>query len=305
MISWNARVTIVALLLAGTALFLQARARSEFVLPQTALASFPVELQNWVGTDVFLDDESLKTLRPGDFLQRTYRDENGGTGYVDLYVAYLQNQHALFHHLPQDCLEGSGWSPVESGTTTLAFPGEAPFPANRYLIAKGDDRQLVLFWYSARGRRVASEDWMNVYLAFDSLRSEPHRQRADSNEHRIAARRKARGRGTPAAFVCRTGQSAAQKLHSALTPQGPTESRRPGRPRPGGRASCDPRLSARPNKEPAGLCPAGRVRAAAPTRFPVHQRQLVPFRYLSNHSTDRRIESIWFSRFSKPWPSLG
>ena len=116
------------------------------------------------------DDESLESLRPGDFLQRTYRDETGGTGYVDLYVAYLQNQHALFHHLPQDCLEGSGWSPVESGTTTLAFPGEAPFPANRYLIAKGDDRQLVLFWYSARGRRVASEDWMNVYLAFDSLR---------------------------------------------------------------------------------------------------------------------------------------
>ena len=128
MISWNARVTIVALLLAGTALFLQARARTEFVLPRTELAAFPVELQNWVGTDVFLDDESLKTLRPGDFLQRTYRDEMGGKGYVDLYVAYLQNQHALFHHLPQDCLEGSGWSPVESGTTTLAFPGEAPFP---------------------------------------------------------------------------------------------------------------------------------------------------------------------------------
>ncbi|MBZ5650615.1 MAG: EpsI family protein [Acidobacteriia bacterium] len=171
MISWNARFATVALLLAGTALFLQARARSEFVLPRTELASFPVKLQNWVGTDVFLDDESLKTLRPGDFLQRTYRDETGGTGYVDLYVAYLQNQHALFHHLPQDCLEGSGWSPVESGTTTLAFPGEAPFPANRYLIAKGDDRQLVLFWYSARGRRVASEDWMNIYLALDSLRS--------------------------------------------------------------------------------------------------------------------------------------
>ncbi len=168
--SRNARVAIVALLLAGTGLFLQARSRSEFVLPRTALATFPMELQNWVGTDVFLDDESLKALRPGDFLQRTYRNENGGTAYVDLYVAYLQNKQTLFHHLPQDCLEGSGWSPVESGTTTLAFPGEAPFPANRYLIAKGDDRQLVLFWYSARGHRVASEDWMNVYLAFDSLR---------------------------------------------------------------------------------------------------------------------------------------
>ena len=52
----------------------------------------------------------------------------------------------------------------------LAFPGDAPFPANRYVIARGDDRQLVMFWYSVRGRRVATQDWMNVYLAFDSLR---------------------------------------------------------------------------------------------------------------------------------------
>lgn len=171
MISRNARFATVALLLAGTALFLQARAHSQFVLPRTALASFPVDLKNWAGTDIPIPDPILKTLRPGEFLQRTYRDQKGSGAYVDLYVAYLENQHALFRHLPQDCLEGSGWSPLESGTTTLAFPGEAPFRANRYLIAKGDDRQLVLFWYSARGRRVASEDWMNVYLAFDSLRS--------------------------------------------------------------------------------------------------------------------------------------
>ncbi len=169
MISRSARFAIVALLLAGTALFLQARADHPFVLPRTALASFPLELKNWGGTDVPIPEEILKTLRPGEFLQRTYEDKRGDGSYVDLYVAYLQNKGALFRHLPQDCLIGSGWLPVESGTTTLAFPGDAPFPANRYLIAKGDDRQLVLFWYSVRGRRVASEDWMNVYLTFDSL----------------------------------------------------------------------------------------------------------------------------------------
>jgi EpsI family protein len=168
-ISWNARFATVVLLLAGTALFLQARARHEFVLPRTALASFPVEVNNWTGTDVPIPEDVLKTLGPGEFLQRTYRNP-AGDGYVDLYVAYLLTQRKLFGHLPQDCLEGSGWLPVESGTTTLAFPGDAPFPANRYLIAKGNDRQLVLFWYSARGRRVASEGWMDAYLVLDSLR---------------------------------------------------------------------------------------------------------------------------------------
>jgi EpsI family protein len=170
MISWNARFATVVLLLTGTALFLEARARNEFVLPRTTLASFPLELKNWLGNDVPIPDEILKTLGTGEFLQRTYQDRTSTGAYVDLYVAYLESQQKLIHHLPQDCLEGSGWSPVEVGTTTLAFPGDTPFPANRYLIAKGDDRQLVLFWYSARGRRVANEDWMNAYMALDSLR---------------------------------------------------------------------------------------------------------------------------------------
>jgi hypothetical protein len=39
-------------------------------------------------------------------------------------------------------------------------------------------------------------------------------------------------------------------------------------------------------------------------RFLVCANQLFPFRYSSNHATVRRIESIWFSRFSKPWPSF-
>jgi EpsI family protein len=169
MISWNARVTAIALLLAGTALFLHARARGEFIPVRTSLASFPVVLSSWAGTDVPIPDEILKSLGPGDFLQRTYENQPW-EAYVDLYLAYLPNRPALYNHLPQDCLVGSGWSPVESSITTLTFPGDTPFQANRYLIAKGNDRQLVLFWYSAHGRRIASEDWMDFYLVFDSLR---------------------------------------------------------------------------------------------------------------------------------------
>ena len=173
MISWNARFTSVAVLLAFTALFLQvlhARAGKDFVPPRIALVSFPAELKSWQGMDVPIPNEILQTLGPGEFLQRTYKSQAPGSSDVDLYLAYLPNRPALYHHLPQDCLVGSGWSPVETSITTLALPGDTPFPANRYLIAKGDDRQLVLFWYSAHGRRVASETRMDFYLAADALR---------------------------------------------------------------------------------------------------------------------------------------
>jgi EpsI family protein len=170
MISWKARFTTGAVLLAGTALFLQARARSPFVPSRISLASFPVQVRNWAGTDVPIPNEILKTLGPGEFLQRRYVAERTQHPAVDLYVAYRPNEHSLFNHLPQACLTGSGWTVVESGTTTLQFPGETAFEANRYLIERGTDRQLVVFWYWVHGRRVASEDWMNLYLVFDSLR---------------------------------------------------------------------------------------------------------------------------------------
>jgi EpsI family protein len=182
LISWNARFTAVAVLLAGTTLFLQARARNEFVPPRIALASFPFELKNWVGMDVPIPAEDLQTLGSGDFLQRTYKDRTARDSDVDLYLAYLPGRsRELYPHQPQTCLTGSGWSPVESGITTLAFPGDEPFKANRYLIARGKDRQLVLFWYSARGRRVARESQMDLHLVLNSLRLDSLRLNRSDN----------------------------------------------------------------------------------------------------------------------------
>jgi EpsI family protein len=38
------------------------------------------------------------------------------------------------------------------------------------VIAKGGDRQLVLYWYLAHDRVVASEYWAKVYLVADAIR---------------------------------------------------------------------------------------------------------------------------------------
>jgi EpsI family protein len=170
-ITWNARFAVVALLLASTGLFLRTRTRNVVAPPRTSLASFPPQLGEWVGTDIPIPPEILSTLDHGEFLQRDYLDQNTKDPGVSLYLAYFPNQQAgRRRHLPENCLAGSGWSTVESGTTTLTLPGYRPFPANRYLITKGSDRQLVLFWFWGRGRGVASEDWADFYLVFDSLR---------------------------------------------------------------------------------------------------------------------------------------
>jgi EpsI family protein len=41
---------------------------------------------------------------------------------------------------------------------------------NRYVIEQGDQRRLVLYWYWAHDRGVASEYWAKYYLVADSIK---------------------------------------------------------------------------------------------------------------------------------------
>ncbi|MGA7566182.1 MAG: exosortase C-terminal domain/associated protein EpsI, partial [Terriglobales bacterium] len=43
-------------------------------------------------------------------------------------------------------------------------------PVNRYVVSKMGERQLVLYWFQAHGRVVASEWWAKYYLIYDSIR---------------------------------------------------------------------------------------------------------------------------------------
>jgi EpsI family protein len=164
------RFTIVAVLLTGTALLMNTRVAKCIAPKRMSIGSFPWQLGNWNGIDVPVSTATLKVLHGATILERAYSGDTSQPE-VYLYVAYYPNQHAgIRRHLPEDCLAGTGWSALESGTTAVALEGQESFPANRFLIAKAGNRQLVLYWFWARGRGVASEPWADAYLIFDSLR---------------------------------------------------------------------------------------------------------------------------------------
>ena len=118
-----------------------------------------------------MDKEVLDVLGPGDFLLRVYQQRVDSQPPIDLFIAYFPSQRTGDTiHSPKHCLPGAGWLPVESTRIRLSLPGHAPFPANRYVISKGESRQLVLYWYWAHDRRVAREYWAKVYLVTDAMR---------------------------------------------------------------------------------------------------------------------------------------
>src|ERR1700732_4968605 len=167
----SSRFILTAALIASAAIFLQARGRNEIFPPRLPLQSFPSHLSNWTSTDIAIQKDVLEVLGPGDFLLRVYQNPAEKQPFVDLFLAYFPSQRAGDTiHSPKHCLPGAGWLPVVSNRITLTLPGRAPFPANRYVIAKGGDRQLVLYWYLAHDRFVASEYWAKVYLVADAIR---------------------------------------------------------------------------------------------------------------------------------------
>jgi EpsI family protein len=165
------RFIVASLLIVAAALFLHAHARSEVFPPRLALQQFPRQLGDWTGgTDIPINEETLKVLGHGEFLHRSYQDESERPD-LDLFIAYFPSQRAGDTlHSPKNCLPGSGWSPIESRPVSLSFPGHPPFPATRYVVALGDSRQAVLYWYWAHDRGVASEYWAKYYLVADSLK---------------------------------------------------------------------------------------------------------------------------------------
>lgn len=158
------------ILLAAATLFLWSRSRAENVPETPPLSSFPVHVDDWQGRDEAIGEDILAILGNGHFMSRWYFNAPK-RALVNLFIAYFPSQRAGDTiHSPKNCLPGAGWAPVESGEITLTHPNGSQFPVNRYVIGKGLDRQVVLYWYQAHGRGLASEYWAKYYLVADAIR---------------------------------------------------------------------------------------------------------------------------------------
>ena len=112
----------------------------------TSLISFAS--QPWVGTDVPLPVTDLKRLGPGNFWSVHIRMRCLKVAMLICMWHILSNRPALYHHLPQDCLTGSGWLPIDSRVTALSL-------SERHFIS----RQSV----SDHARRRTSVSYVLVY----------------------------------------------------------------------------------------------------------------------------------------------
>lgn len=158
--------------MAATAVFMANAHGSEEPIHRTAFASFPMAFDGWRAiNDPPMEEELLEVLGVDDYLSRAYYKPDGAI--VGLYMGFYATQRQGDKiHSPLNCLPGAGWEPVSQGRITIdnaAGPGTG-IEVNRYIVQKGLDRQLVLYWYQSHGRVVASEYKSRLLLINDALR---------------------------------------------------------------------------------------------------------------------------------------
>jgi EpsI family protein len=164
------RFLLVVFLIGGTGLFLRARSGAEDIPDRQPFPAFPNQIDGWTGKDIKLLPDTLRVLGSGEFLHRVYF-RSANEPYIDLFLAYFPTQRTgSTWHSPQNCLPGAGWVPTEGSRIQVQAGNGHQVTVNRYIIAKGLERQLVHYWYQAHGRVVASEYWAKFYLVADAVR---------------------------------------------------------------------------------------------------------------------------------------
>src|SRR6185437_2514678 len=74
-------------------------------------------------------------------------------------------------HSPRVCLPGGGWEIEEFGQRTLPgiTAGGQELRTNRAVMAFGNNKQLVYYWFQQRGRIITNEYLVKWYLFWDAL----------------------------------------------------------------------------------------------------------------------------------------
>src|SRR6478609_1635098 len=118
----SSRILTAALVLQG-GLYYAVASRAENVPSVSPLTTFPSTAGQWETVrDLPIEQAVQDVLRADDTLNRVYATRSGST--ASLFIAFFKTQRfGQAPHSPKNCLPGSGWEPIETGTVTVPVGG--------------------------------------------------------------------------------------------------------------------------------------------------------------------------------------
>lgn len=163
---------VLSAVLISQALLFYGMSRAEANPESRPLNELSEQLGSWrMSKQGVIDDETREVLKADELLNRGYVNMDLRVE-ANLFVAYFKTQRTgQTPHSPKNCLPGNGWTQTLSDTINVTVPGRAePIEVNRYLVSKGENKSIVVYWYQSRDRVVASEYRARFYTAADAIR---------------------------------------------------------------------------------------------------------------------------------------
>lgn len=144
--------------------------RVETIPQHERLSLFPLSIGDWRGREGQLSADELDVLKLTDYTIINYR--RPADLPVELYIAYYDSQRkGASVHSPRACLPSGGWRVGEFDQ--VAIPDVqvdgGSLAVNRALITMGENRMLVYYWFTQRGRNLTNEYLVKWYIFWDSI----------------------------------------------------------------------------------------------------------------------------------------
>ncbi len=166
--SWLRLVVVVALLAAAHGVVMLT-SRTEEIPPVRSFHEFPDRIGPWQGRKGALDDKIFNVLGVESYVLSGYT--RPPDQYVNLYIGFYQSQRkGDLIHSPRNCMPGAGWDIVETGREILTDPETgASYTVASLVLKRGNQYQMVLYWFHSRGRIIASEYMQKIWLVTDAV----------------------------------------------------------------------------------------------------------------------------------------
>ncbi len=122
-------------------------------ISSTVLGRFPLQMGDWTGLDVPLDEKIVRATDTDALLNRRYT-RRGGLESVAFYIAAGVKARDLMPHRPEVCYVGAGWTRMTRRSLELPLGNGTRLPCNVLQFSRGalnEQRVLVLDYYIVDG----------------------------------------------------------------------------------------------------------------------------------------------------------
>ncbi|HEY0562354.1 MAG TPA: VPLPA-CTERM-specific exosortase XrtD [Methylophilus sp.] len=158
----------LAIILVTTVSTISIHHRQEIIPERETFAAYPLNIGEWKGRTYEFQNGENEILKLKDYFLANFSRANTN---VDVYLGYTDSQRSGFvPHSPKACIPGGGWEISDTQLHRIELEGGKSFEVTRMVISKGENKQLIYYWFHQRGRDLSNEFPMKFALLYDAIK---------------------------------------------------------------------------------------------------------------------------------------